>query len=365
MLTYKTKRNIARILPFGIIWLVFGWVFLLIEHAALDGSNYFPTTAIQLDFRVFMFASLAVTLVGLSVGAIELLFLNKRFTSKTLLQKIIYKLLFYICFLFLVMLIAFPVAASIQLQTTILDQAVWIKFIAYLSSITLLSTAVQLSVSLVASLLYSEISENLGQGVLLNFFTGKYHTPKEENRIFMFADMKSSTTIAEKLGHIEYFELLKTYYQVLAPPIVKHAGEVYQYVGDEIVISWKLKNGLENNNCLRAFFEMQRALTNHAEIFEKRFGLMPSFKAGLHYGLVTTGEIGELKKDIIFTGDVLNATARLQSMCNDYRVDNIISSELLEMLNLNDTFKIQTLGTQELKGKKEKVSLATLSLNEG
>ena len=73
----------------------------------------------------------------------------------------------------------------------------------------------------------------------------------------MFLDMKSSTTIAESLGHVKYFEMLKEYYSDLSDPIIKYSGEIYQYVGDEIVVSWKLKNGLQNNNCIQCFFAMK------------------------------------------------------------------------------------------------------------
>ena len=73
----------------------------------------------------------------------------------------------------------------------------------------------------------------------------------------MFLDMKSSTTIAGNLGHVKYFEMLREYYSVLSDPIVKYSGEIYQYVGDEIVVSWKLKRGLENNNCIQCFFALK------------------------------------------------------------------------------------------------------------
>ncbi len=53
---------------------------------------------------------------------------------------------------------------------------------------------------------------------------------------------------------------------------------------------------------------------------------MPEFKAGFHIGKVITAEIGVIKKDIIFTGDVLNTTARIQGLSNTYEVDMITSA---------------------------------------
>ena len=223
------------------------------------------------------------------------------------------------------------------------------------------SVEVYIAAIIGVSLFYTEVSENLGQGILNNFFTGKYHTPKEEERIFMFLDMKSSTTIAENIGHVKYFEMLREYYSDLSDPIVKYSGEIYQYVGDEIVVSWKLKSGLQNNNCVQCFFAMKEAIRKQARKYNEKFGLLPEFKAGFHLGKVTTGEIGVIKKDIIFTGDVLNTTARIQGLCNTYKVDILISGDLMKKLHLHSQFQIKTLGENELRGRDEKIELFTIS----
>lgn len=360
MLSPKTKRNIARIIPFGFIWLFFGLVFITVEEAVKGNSGTLPTTAITVDFKILLFASLAVTGVGLLVGTIELLFLNSLFVKKSFLKKIVYKLGIYFTFLFVVILITYPIAASIELKTHILDDQVWKKYLDFLTSIEFLSTLLQMLVSLGISLIYAEISDNIGHGVMINFFTGKYHTPKEEERIFMFADMKSSTTLAEMLGHVKYFELLKAYYYDLSSAIVNSSGEVYQYVGDEIVVSWKFEKGIKNNNCIQCFFDMKKDLKKKLGRYQKHFGVSPDFKAGFHFGKVTTGEIGALKKEIIFTGDVMNTTARIQSLCNKHKVDIIVSDHLLTQLDLRKEFEIKSLGEHILKGKEKKVGLSTI-----
>jgi len=360
MLSPKAKRNISRIIPFGIIWFVSGMIFFIIETAAMGGMDQRTSTAIEIDLKIFIFGTLANTILGLFVGAAEVLFLNRIFAKKSLSRKILYKTLFYTVIVFMIIVIAYPIAASMELDTNILDKRVWNKLSIFLTSYTHLSTDLQLAVQLGASLFYAEISEHIGHGILINFFTGKYHSPKEEKRIFMFSDMKSSTTIAEKLGHIKYFELLREYYFDLSEAIIKYSGEIYQYIGDEIVVSWKYKDGIENKNCIKCFFAMQEDLGKRADWYHKNFGLLPSFKAGFHYGNVTTGEIGALKKEIIFTGDVLNSTARIQGLCNHYEVDLLISDDLKESLNLDPEFQTKSLGKNELRGKIENIELYTI-----
>ena len=64
MLSPKQKRNISRIIPFGIIWLVTGWVLLLAETVATGNQNLNPDSAVTVTLPVFIFASLAITAVG-------------------------------------------------------------------------------------------------------------------------------------------------------------------------------------------------------------------------------------------------------------------------------------------------------------
>ena len=181
---------------------------ILTDFTITDGNKYLAKDAIDIDFGIFVFASFAVGIFGLIIGSIEVLFLEQLFINKSLGKKIAYKLLLYAAFISICILITYPIAASLELNTSLFDTKVWRRYHNFLMSYTYLNTNIQLSIQLGLSLFYHEISENMGHKVLLNYFTGKYNKPTEEERIFMFTDMRSSTSIAEKIGHIQYFELL-------------------------------------------------------------------------------------------------------------------------------------------------------------
>ncbi|MEM1272126.1 MAG: adenylate/guanylate cyclase domain-containing protein, partial [Bacteroidota bacterium] len=118
--------------------------------------------------------------------------------------------------------------------------------------------------------------------------------------------------------------------------------------------------GLRDNSCIRCFFAMKADLRAKAGWYRREFGVAPDFKAGLHVGEVTTGEIGALKKEIIFTGDVLNATARIQGLCNTHEVDLLVSGELVSRLQLNGGADVESLGQCVLRGKTQRVELHTI-----
>ena len=90
-------------------------------------------------------------------------------------------------------------------------------------------------------------------------------------------------------------------------------------------------------------------------------GTVPEFKAGLHYGFVMTGEIGVVKREIAFSGDVLNTTSRIQEKCNELGVNILLSNSLLDKLNLHmNIFAPRQMGEMELRGKLKKVMLYTI-----
>ena len=52
------------------------------------------------------------------------------------------------------------------------------------------------------------IANLIGGRTFLNFITGRYHTPVEENRFVLFVDIAGSTGLAEQLGGIGIHRLL-------------------------------------------------------------------------------------------------------------------------------------------------------------
>ncbi len=78
----------------------------------------------------------------------------------------------------------------------------------------------------------------------------------------MFLDINSSTTIAEELGDQKYHELLKDFFSDITNPIIDNNGEIYQYVGDEVVVAWKYEDGIENGKCIKCFFDIKTQIAS-------------------------------------------------------------------------------------------------------
>ena len=161
-------------------------------------------------------------------------------------------------------------------------------------------------------------------------------------------------------GVVRYVGALERGLEVLAD--AQFVAALEDIVGDEIVVSWKKDSGMENANSLQCFFDIQQFFLKKASYYRETYdGIVPEFKAGLHYGFVMAGEIGVVKRDIAYSGDVLNTTARIQSKCNELGVNILISKYLLDTLGvLPELFKPKALGEISLRGKQETVMLYTV-----
>ena len=201
------------------------------------------------------------------------------------------------------------------------------------------------------------VNDKYGPGVFRKFLLGHYFNPRREQRIFMFLDLRASTTVAEKIGEARYFSFLKDVFTFVTPAILANKGEIYQYVGDEIVISWELAQGIEQANCVQCFFDTQQALNQRRQYFLAHYQHHPEFKAGLHDGHVMAGELGVVKREIAYSGDVLNTTARIQAKCNEFGANLLASKPVLDLLKLSAPYHPKALGQIALKGKKEPITL--------
>jgi adenylate cyclase len=206
----------------------------------------------------------------------------------------------------------------------------------------------------------NQVNKKYGPGVLLPLLLGRYRHPREEERIFMFMDLKSSTTTAEKLGHIRYSSFIRDCFADINEVLFPYRAQVYQYVGDEIVVTWPEREGLKNHYCIRFFFACKKQFGNRAEYYMNTYGFLPEFKAGVHTGKVTAVEIGEIKRDIAYHGDTLNTAARIQSVCNEYNKSLLVSQYLLNKTGENHNMQTEALGMIGLRGKMAKVGIVSI-----
>lgn len=209
--------------------------------------------------------------------------------------------------------------------------------------------------------IFWQIARKLGGvGIVWSWVTGKYHRPQEEERVFMFLDLKDSTPLAEALGPVRFSALIQEFFNDLGIAVFATRASVSHYIGDEAVIVWPVRTAFKKANCVRLFFKMRQEIDRRAEFYRSRFGLVPEFKAGVHMGPVVAAEVGRAKSEIVYHGDAVNTTARIVGLCSELGEDLLVSGEVARRLEAG-AYVARSLGAQALKGKSETIEVFAVS----
>ncbi|MDX1701287.1 MAG: adenylate/guanylate cyclase domain-containing protein [Melioribacteraceae bacterium] len=297
-------------------------------------------------------------IIGIAVGILEEFIFVGKFRKVSLIWTIILKSSLYtlgIGLFFVVFVYLFVHFESIQYE----------RFVIFLTEGEFFRAVLYTFIAVDFVMVFNQYQKFLGNDVLFFYTSGKYQKPEHEERIFMFLDISSSTELAEIMEPDQYFSFINDFFHDLSEPILRTSAKIYQYVGDEVVFTWKLKEGIKNNNCVKLFFLIKEEISNKRNTYLKKYGRIPEYKAGLHFGEVIAAVVGDIKKELIYNGDVLNTTSRIRSYCTEVNEKFLVSAELVSRLtNLDEDYLVEPLGISHLKGKKNIIGLFKLDKKE-
>lgn len=336
-----------------IFWTLAFSIFVFIRYYAIGAEEGLIVTDYHIS-DILRYVSPLGLLIGILFAIVEFVF--DKFLSKnlSLALVLIEKFVIYFIGIILSLNYVFPLVEN-ELNLNLTTEEGWWQ--------TSQIFWIIVGYFLICSIVFSFVkiaNDKFGKGVFFNLLLGKYRKPREEKRIFMFLDLQASTTIAEKLGHYNYSELIQDCFYDLNRIVTKYDAEIYQYVGDEAVLSWTYKRGIKNNNCVKLFFHFQDRIKKREKYYLKKYNLVPVFKAGIHGGKLIVTEVGTVKKEIAYHGDVINTSARIQGECNKYKELLLSSNILINDLSLSSMYKTEFIGKIELKGKKEKLDISAI-----
>jgi adenylate cyclase len=354
----NNKKNITRDWGERIRFYIAGWLlasilFFIIRRVGNSGDSEMNVTVIQ-SLWLLPFISI---ISGTVFGSL-LYFFDKYLFRKIPLWKLLLRLaLAQIIIISLVIGLFFPLVSVMKPHTLNLWEFLKspVAFIYYLYVFIVNSSL---------SFLW-EITRLLGRGNFLKLVTGKFYFPKEEYRIFMFVDLKSSTTIAEKLGHLEYSSFIKDCFYDLSVAH-QYGTQIYQYVGDEAVLTWLPEKMKRITECIDAFWEFNDTLLRKATYYKDKYDMVPEFKAGMSVGMATVVEIGDYKKEIAYHGNVLNTAARIEEMCNVLNEKILISKKLYDVIaGEKSCYTYTKVAETQLRGKQGITEIYSVHKNAG
>jgi len=340
-MTPESKIKAQNILIIIGIGLVFG---LLYNYL------FYPHTLVEYTEAV----SVSIV-IGLVLGILEEFVFDRVFQNLSFLMVSLIRTLLY------ALLISIVLGLVLSIETSSVEQISYRDaLIEYFKSPLFQRDFIYTFIFIILMLILFQIILLIGKANFFRLTLGLYHRPREVSRIFMFADLKGSTSIAEKLAIKQYSSLIKDCFYDISDAIIMFGGEIYQYVGDEIVVIWPIRR--KNLNCIRSFFKMAEIFERKKNSYQSKYGLVPEFKAGIHAGTVIVTTVGKQKKEIVYQGDVLNTTSRIEGKCNELKENLLISEVMLKYLEPENEFILEKKDEIELRGKAQKLSLYGVKL---
>ena len=307
----------------------------------------------------FAFVGFIVALVG---ALFEKLFFRKRFRKLRFIYILGIRTAFYLVLISVSEIVVWAFRESRLLKKSFWDVISGNELKNYIIHGDFVHIVIFIFLVIIFAIFISQLNSVLGKGVMLNYLTGKYHKPVEEKRIFMFLDLTASTTIAERISPSGYHGFMNDYFFDINKPISDSGGKIFQYVGDEVVITWKERTGFKNANCIRCFFRVKHKIDGLEDKYIEKYGMVPKVKAGLHFGKVVAGEVGDSKREVVYHGDVINTASRIQEECNTLNRYFLVSKEVMDNIELPDEYFDENMGKFILKGKEHEVEIHSIEM---
>ena len=354
-----TRNQMSQLFTIAGLWVVAGLLTSLFEYFFL--ANYpgvldtAPMEAFSLKKNIIA-AMGGLFVGGLLFGFLELFYFQKKIVREKFWVAIVKKVAVYSVLLFLLIGGISLIFNSILSNRTFSDPLVWKDTSDFLFSIAFWHPVFPILLLALFSSFILQLSERFGTNEMWKMFSGKYFHPKEEQRIFMFLDLDHSTSIAEKLGNEKFYRFLNDFYHDISAVIVQHKGEVVEYVGDLVVISWHFPIGSYKTRCLTCYRAFENVIQTKKDTYIERYGIVPKFKAAVHCGNVIIGEMGKIKKTIKFSGDVMNTTARVEKVCSSIGAKLVITDNLVHILS-DMPFSLEKISNINLKGKETPIDV--------
>jgi adenylate cyclase len=311
-------------------------------------------------YRVYKGALIGFLITSIS-STVEIFVFHPKFKRLSFTIELLARTIFYILLISFSTIFVVVIHESLDNNTSIITTINGTYFRKFITGDFIAIFIFAVVISLILNFLW-QINRMLGKGILLNVMLGKYRRPKLEQRIFMFLDLKSSTTLGESLGSFKYSSLLQDFFSDITDPVIETKGEIYQYIGDEVVLTWKVNKKIPYEYFLICFFNIKDRINEKANYYIEKYSVVPGFKAGAHLGEAIVTEVGDLKKEIVFHGDTVNTTSRIRTEAGQQNMDLIISSELLSKLSgeFMKNVNIEGMGKIKLRGKEKEIELFSI-----
>lgn len=170
----------------------------------------------------------------------------------------------------------------------------------------------------------------------------------------LFSDIRSFTTLSERMKPVENFSFINSYLGRVGPIIQQHGGFIDKYVGDALMALFPN----EVDDAVRAAIEMQRSVELYNTHRAKSGYEKIAVGVGLHVGELMLGMIGyDLRMQSTVISDAVNTASRIEGLTKYYHSSILVSDQTMKSLKDASQFRLRLLGRVPVKGKQDAIAV--------
>jgi adenylate cyclase len=204
----------------------------------------------------------------------------------------------------------------------------------------------------------------IGIETLFHLTVGTYHRPVLQEKVLVFLDINNSTALAEQLGAVRTKSLVGKFLFDISKPITDHGGEIYLYKGDGLIALWDWHDAIRGNRILRTIDAVFTTIARERGEYLEQFGVVPSFRIGVHGGEVVVSEQGDTKRAIGVYGSTINIAARMEEAAKAHHIACAMSGDIAENL-LDDEGRLIPIGHERIRGSSAEIPIYEYRVAEG
>jgi adenylate cyclase len=194
-----------------------------------------------------------------------------------------------------------------------------------------------------------ELTRLLGKPSIIDVSLGDHI---QRDMAILFSDLRSFTTLSERLTPEEAFQFLNNYLEEIGPITRAHNGYIDKYVGDAILAIFP--GGADD--ALQAAIDMQTKVDEFNLRREEAGELGIQVGIGVHAGPLILGVIGERERmEGTVVADCVNLASRLENLCKEFGVRIVTTEECLATTKDPGRYATRRLGTLPVRGKSHRV----------
>ncbi|MDP3921205.1 MAG: adenylate/guanylate cyclase domain-containing protein [Candidatus Omnitrophota bacterium] len=182
--------------------------------------------------------------------------------------------------------------------------------------------------------------------------------PQHVRLTVLLTDLRNFTPLSEKLGTRGIFALLNQVFEVQTQAVMAEDASLEHFLGDQFLCYWGAPDPQPDaaERAVRGAVALMRAMEEIKGTLSEEIRQLFGYGVALHTGQAMIGNIGSaLRLDYGVVGDLINSTARVESLTKVYKLPFIMTRETYAALHERPPYR--AIDTVRVVGKSTPLEL--------